>query len=119
MAEVTRCAVERGVLTATAPAWEVVRRRTEVIRELASRGIVGHEAADQAAAALDLPRRSGDKISNKAEEIKGKAKEAVGKVTGGEELEAEGTLDQGKSGIKQAGESLKDGVKDIKKSLTD
>lgn len=50
----------------------------------------------------------GDKISNKAEEAKGKVKETVGKATGNEELEAEGKVDQGKSGVKQIGENIKD-----------
>lgn len=54
----------------------------------------------------------GDKISNKAEELKGKAKEAAGKLTDDEELEAEGKVDQGKSNLKQAGEKVKDAVKD-------
>ena len=55
----------------------------------------------------------GDKISNKTEELKGKAKETTGKVTGNEELEAEGKVDQGKSGVKQAGENVKDAAKDV------
>ncbi|MGH3780496.1 MAG: CsbD family protein [Pseudonocardiaceae bacterium] len=46
----------------------------------------------------------GDKISNKAEELKGKLKEA----TGDEHLEAEGKVDQAESKIKQAGEKVKD-----------
>ena len=49
-----------------------------------------------------------DKISNKAEELKGKAKEAVGHVTGNEQMEAEGKVDQAKGNIKQAGEKIKD-----------
>ena len=36
----------------------------------------------------------GDKISNKAEELAGKAKEAAGDVTDNERLEAEGEADQ-------------------------
>jgi uncharacterized protein YjbJ (UPF0337 family) len=59
----------------------------------------------------------GDKISNKAEELAGKAKETVGKVTGNEELEAEGKLDQGKAGVKQVGESVKDAAKDVKNAF--
>ena len=50
-------------------------------------------------------------------EIKGAVKETVGKVTGNEELEAEGKLDQGKSGVKQAGESVKDAAKDVKNAF--
>jgi uncharacterized protein YjbJ (UPF0337 family) len=50
----------------------------------------------------------GDKISNKAEELKGKLKEAAGKATGDEHLEAEGKVDKAEGKIKQAGEKVKD-----------
>ena len=49
-----------------------------------------------------------DKVENKAEELKGKAKEGVGKATDDKELEAEGKGDQTSSNIKQAGEKVKD-----------
>jgi uncharacterized protein YjbJ (UPF0337 family) len=49
-----------------------------------------------------------DKIGNKAEELKGKAKEGVGKATGDQELENQGKGDQAKSNLKQAGEKIKD-----------
>ncbi|WP_219414118.1 CsbD family protein [Pseudonocardia nigra] len=49
-----------------------------------------------------------DKIDNKAEELKGKAKEKVGQATGDEEMEAEGHTDQMKGNVKQAGEKVKD-----------
>lgn len=49
-----------------------------------------------------------DKISNKAEELKGQGKETVGKATDDEELEAEGHADQAKGNVKQAGEKIKD-----------
>jgi len=52
-----------------------------------------------------------DKTSNKAEEIKGKVKEATGKATDDESLEAEGKADQSKSSLKQAGEKVKDAFK--------
>jgi uncharacterized protein YjbJ (UPF0337 family) len=55
----------------------------------------------------------GDKISNKVEELMGKGKEATGKATGDEGLEAEGKVDQGKANLKQAGEKVKDAAKDI------
>ncbi|MCW3158726.1 CsbD family protein [Micropruina sonneratiae] len=54
----------------------------------------------------------GDKIQNKAEEIGGKVKEAVGDATDNERLQAEGAADQAGAKAKQAGESVKDGVKD-------
>ena len=49
-----------------------------------------------------------DKISNKAEEAKGKVKEEVGDATDNESLEAEGKADQTKGNLKQAGEKVKD-----------
>lgn len=49
-----------------------------------------------------------DKIKNKAEEVKGSAKEAVGKATDDSELEGEGKVDQVKADFKQAGEKIKD-----------
>jgi uncharacterized protein YjbJ (UPF0337 family) len=49
-----------------------------------------------------------DKIDNKVEELRGKAKEKVGEATGDEELEAQGHTDQTKSNLKQAGEKVKD-----------
>jgi uncharacterized protein YjbJ (UPF0337 family) len=55
-----------------------------------------------------------DKISNKAEEFKGRAKESAGAATGDDDLKAEGQADQASSGIKQAGEKLKDAVSDVK-----
>ncbi|MGH3800003.1 MAG: CsbD family protein [Pseudonocardiaceae bacterium] len=54
-----------------------------------------------------------DKIKNTAEVLKGKAKEAAGKTTGNEQLEAEGKLDQGKGDLKQAGEKVRDAGKDV------
>lgn len=49
-----------------------------------------------------------DKISNKAEEFKGKGKEAGGKATDDPELQAEGKADQKKAGLKDVGEKVKD-----------
>ena len=49
-----------------------------------------------------------DKIRNAAEEAAGKGKEAWGKATDDEELEAEGKADQTKADLKQAGENVKD-----------
>lgn len=50
----------------------------------------------------------GDKISNAAEDLAGKAKEATGKATGDRDTEAEGRADQSKADLKQAGEKVKD-----------
>ena len=55
-----------------------------------------------------------DKISNKAEELKGRGKEATGAATGNDELKHEGQADQSEAGLKQAGEKVKDAVGDIK-----
>jgi uncharacterized protein YjbJ (UPF0337 family) len=49
-----------------------------------------------------------DKAKNTAEQAKGKVKEAAGKATGNESLEAEGHGDQAKGNLKQAGEKVKD-----------
>lgn len=49
-----------------------------------------------------------DKISNAAEDAKGKLKEGAGKATDDERLEAEGKGDQSKADLKQAGEKVKD-----------
>ena len=52
-----------------------------------------------------------DKISNAAEDAKGKLKEGAGKATDDERLEAEGKADQSSSKLKQAGENIKDAFK--------
>ena len=54
----------------------------------------------------------GDKISNAAQDAKGKAKEGAGKAIDNEQMEAEGKVDQVSSSAKQAGENVKDGFKD-------
>jgi uncharacterized protein YjbJ (UPF0337 family) len=55
-----------------------------------------------------------DKIENKGEELKGRAKEAVGDATGNEQWQAEGKADQAKGSLKQAGEKIKDAIKGVK-----
>jgi uncharacterized protein YjbJ (UPF0337 family) len=52
-----------------------------------------------------------DKARNKAEELKGKAKEGIGRATDDEELEAQGRVDQADADLKQAGEKVKDAFK--------
>ncbi len=49
-----------------------------------------------------------DKVSNKADDLKAKAKEAGGKAGDDEGLEAEGRNDQRKASLKDAGEKVKD-----------
>ncbi|WP_299054884.1 CsbD family protein [uncultured Nocardioides sp.] len=53
----------------------------------------------------------GDKIQNAAEDLKGKAKEAVGDAKGDDKLKAEGKSDQTKADAKKAGENVKDAFK--------
>jgi len=52
-----------------------------------------------------------DKAKNKAQDLGGKAKEAIGKVTGDRNTENEGKGDQAKSNLKDAGEKVKDAFK--------
>lgn len=52
-----------------------------------------------------------DKASNKIDDLGGKAKEAVGKVTGDKSTEHEGKFDQAKSSLTDAGEKVKDAFK--------
>jgi len=49
-----------------------------------------------------------DKMKNKVEDLEGKAKEALGKVTGDRDIEERGRGDQAKSDLKNAGEKVKD-----------
>jgi uncharacterized protein YjbJ (UPF0337 family) len=59
-----------------------------------------------------------DKASNKTQDIKGKAKEAVGRATGNDDLEAKGKSDQAKSSLKDVGESVKDAADRLKNVAT-
>jgi uncharacterized protein YjbJ (UPF0337 family) len=52
-----------------------------------------------------------EKVSNKIDDVAGKAKEAFGKATGDDDTRAEGKLDQAKSSLKDAGEKVKDAFK--------
>ena len=54
---------------------------------------------------------TGDKASNKIDDLGGKAKEAAGKVTGDKGTENEGKVDQAKANLKDAGEKIKDAFK--------
>jgi uncharacterized protein YjbJ (UPF0337 family) len=49
-----------------------------------------------------------DKIKNKIEDAEGKAKEALGRVSGDRSTENEGRRDQAKANLKDAGEKVKD-----------
>lgn len=50
----------------------------------------------------------GDDIKHNMEDMKGKAKEAVGDATDNERLEAEGRADQTEANLKKAGDDVKD-----------
>ncbi|GAB3557231.1 CsbD family protein [Arthrobacter alkaliphilus] len=52
-----------------------------------------------------------DKIKAAGEKLSGKSKEAAGKLTGDERLEAEGKMEQAKSELRTAGEKVKDAFK--------
>jgi uncharacterized protein YjbJ (UPF0337 family) len=52
--------------------------------------------------------RTRNKTRNKAQELKGQAKEGAGRATRNRSLEAEGRADQVKANLKQAGEKVKD-----------
>jgi uncharacterized protein YjbJ (UPF0337 family) len=49
-----------------------------------------------------------DKIKNAAQDLAGKAKEAVGNATNNDETVAEGKNDQAAASAKKAGENIKD-----------
>jgi uncharacterized protein YjbJ (UPF0337 family) len=55
--------------------------------------------------------------SGKAQEMKGRAKEAAGAVTGDDEKRAEGRADQASGKARQAGEKLRDAAEDAKDAL--
>ncbi|WP_071606423.1 CsbD family protein [Luteipulveratus halotolerans] len=52
-----------------------------------------------------------DKIKNAADDVAGKAKEALGDAKGDESLQAEGKGDQAEASVKKAGENIKDAFK--------
>jgi uncharacterized protein YjbJ (UPF0337 family) len=52
-----------------------------------------------------------DKVKNAMQDVEGKAKEAMGKVTGNERQKNEGRADQTKSDVKNVGENVKDAFK--------
>jgi uncharacterized protein YjbJ (UPF0337 family) len=49
-----------------------------------------------------------DKFDNKVDEVRGEAKEHVGRATDDENLEAQGKSEQAGANLKQAGEKIKD-----------
>ena len=55
-----------------------------------------------------------DKAENTGQDLKGRAKEATGAITGDDDLKNEGKGDQASAALKNAGEKAKDAVGDIK-----
>ena len=63
-----------------------------------------------------------DNAKNKAEDLKGQAKEKVGSATGNSDLESEGQVDQAVAAVKDhltnAADKVKDGGEAVKDKLT-
>ena len=59
-----------------------------------------------------------DRASNRAQDAKGRAKEAAGSVTGNRDLKNKGKTDQAKAGMKNAGEDVKDAAHKVKDAIT-
>ncbi|WP_084102084.1 CsbD family protein [Demequina sp. NBRC 110051] len=60
-----------------------------------------------------------DRLSNAAEDAKGKIKEGFGKATDNEQMEAEGKADQASADVKDKVEDAKDAVAEKYNDLTD
>jgi uncharacterized protein YjbJ (UPF0337 family) len=56
-------------------------------------------------------------MSGKAEEMKGRVKEAAGAVTDNDKLRREGKIDEAAGKVKQAAEKATDKVKEIAKNV--
>ncbi|QRY62907.1 CsbD family protein [Gordonia sp. PDNC005] len=59
-----------------------------------------------------------DKFENKAEELKGRAKEAAGAATGDDDLKNEGKADQATSAVKKGIEEVKDKANEVIGKIT-
>ena len=59
-----------------------------------------------------------DKASNKALDIKGRFKEAAGKLTRNQDLEDEGRVDQAEAALRDAAEKAKDAVSKVRDAIT-
>ena len=58
-----------------------------------------------------------DKAKDKAEELAGKAKAAMGDAPDNPDLDAEGRKQESKADVKQAGENVKDSCDDVTDAL--
>ncbi|GAA4554116.1 hypothetical protein GCM10023175_51480 [Pseudonocardia xishanensis] len=70
--------------------------------------VVANPARPSDTASQEVVMGMKDKMENKAQELAGKGKEATGRATDDEQLEAEGRTDQMGADVKQAGEKVKD-----------
>ena len=57
---------------------------------------------------------STDRTSNRAQDLKGRAEEAVGAVSDDDHLKREGRADQAEAAVKNAGESVKEAGRSLK-----
>jgi uncharacterized protein YjbJ (UPF0337 family) len=57
-----------------------------------------------------------DKAKNKIQDLGGRAKEALGKVTGDKDTEHEGEREQAKSHLKDAGEKVKEAAEKLQEA---
>ena len=62
---------------------------------------------------------AGETITNKAEELKGAAKEKFGDATDNEDLQAEGAWEKNKAEAKQAVQDTKEHIKDATEDVKD
>ena len=58
-----------------------------------------------------------DKFANKLQDLRGKGKQEIGSFLGNKHLENEGKVEQTKSGLKDAGESVKDAASNAADAL--
>jgi uncharacterized protein YjbJ (UPF0337 family) len=58
-----------------------------------------------------------DRKANNVQDLKGRAKEAAGSITGNDNLKDKGRKDQAKASVKNAAESVKDAAGELKKVI--
>jgi uncharacterized protein YjbJ (UPF0337 family) len=78
---------------------------------LQARGGLGTVPSEPDSRRSEIAVGDDDKTRNKVEELRGKAKEKVGRATDDPALEEQGRRDQTTSNLKQAGEKVKDAFK--------
>jgi uncharacterized protein YjbJ (UPF0337 family) len=59
-----------------------------------------------------------DRASNRAQDAKGRLKEAAGKITGNRSLKNKGRTDEAKAAMKNTGEDMKDAAHKAKDAVT-